>query len=102
MFFLLITFFGKSVITFFLFSNAIYIFSLIFKTLANGFCGFSFWCTNKYWNIFTNSNSDWHVSFLSPLLSLTYLYHWFSSLHRLLNIIYAQSTLCLSLLWIIK
>jgi hypothetical protein len=32
------------------------------------------------------------VPFLSPLCSLTYLYHLFSSLHKLLNIICAQST----------
>jgi hypothetical protein len=32
---------------------------------------------------------------LSPLFSLTYLYHRSSSLHKLLYIIYAQSTFCL-------
>jgi hypothetical protein len=61
-------------------------------TLACGFFGFSFWWTNRYLNIFTNIRVDWHVSFLSPLLSLTYLYHRSSSLHKLLYIICAQST----------
>jgi hypothetical protein len=35
---------------------------------------------------------DWHVSFLSPLFSLTYLYHWYWLLYKLLNIICTQST----------
>jgi hypothetical protein len=52
-------------------------------------CGFSLWCTNKYWKIFSNTKANWHVSFISPLVSLTYLYHRSNSLHKLLNIIYA-------------
>jgi hypothetical protein len=57
--------------------------------LAGGLCGFSFWCTNRYWNFFTNTKANWHVYFISPLFSLTYLYHWSSPLHKLLNIVYA-------------
>jgi hypothetical protein len=53
--------------------------------LANGFCGLSFWCINKYWKILSNTKANWHVYFLSPLFSLTYLYHLSRSLHRLLN-----------------
>jgi hypothetical protein len=33
--------------TFFLFSSVVYISSLVFLTLVDGFYGFSFWCTNK-------------------------------------------------------
>jgi len=79
---------------FFPFSSAIYISSLVILTLADGFCGLSFWCTNRYWKIFANTKANWQVSFLSPLLSLTYLYHLSNSLHKLLNIICAQSTFC--------
>jgi hypothetical protein len=57
--------------------------------LANGFGGISFWCTNRYSNFFANTKANWHVFFLSPLFSLTYLYHRSYSLHWLLNIIYA-------------
>jgi hypothetical protein len=73
-------------------SSVVYISSLILLTLVGGFYGFSFWCTNKYWKIFISTNVDWQVSFISPLFSLTYLYHWSNSLHILLNIICAQST----------
>ncbi len=48
LFFLLRTFFGDYIVAFFLFSNATYISSLVLFTLASGFCGFSFWWTNKY------------------------------------------------------
>jgi hypothetical protein len=27
--------------------------------LVNGFGGFSFWCTNRYWNIFVNTKAYW-------------------------------------------
>jgi hypothetical protein len=62
--------------------------------LVGKFCGFTFWCTNIYWMIFADTNVDWQVSFLSPLFSLAYLYHLSSSLHKLLNIMCAQSTFC--------
>jgi len=91
-FFLLRTLLGNFVAAFLLFSNVAYISFVVFLTLACGFFGFSFWWTNRYLNIFTNIRVDWHVSFLSPLLSLTYLYHRSSSLHKLLYIICAQST----------
>ncbi len=94
LFFLLRTILGEFAETFFLFSSAAYISSLVLLTLVGNFCGFTFWCTNIYWMIFANTNVDWHVSFLSPLFSLTYLYHLSSSLHKLLNIMCAQSTLC--------
>jgi hypothetical protein len=42
----------------------------------------------RYWKIFTNTKVDWQVSFLSPLFSLTHLYHQSGSLHKLLYIIY--------------
>jgi hypothetical protein len=61
LFFLLRTLFGESVVSFF--SNVIYISYLVFLTLANGFYGFTFWCTNKYY-----IKANWQVSFLSPLL----------------------------------
>jgi len=77
-----------------MFSNVVFISSLVLLTLVGGFYGFSFWCTNKYCKIFANTNADLQVSFLSPLFSLTYLYHISNSLHRLLNIIYVQSTFC--------
>ncbi len=78
--------------TFLLFSNVSYISFLILLTLACGFYGFSFWWTNKYLTIFASIKVDWHVSFLSPLFSLTYLYHWSNSLHKVIYMIYAQST----------
>jgi hypothetical protein len=43
-------------------------------------------------DFFANTKVDWQVSLLSPLFSLTYLYHLSNSLHKLLNIIYGQST----------
>jgi hypothetical protein len=49
---------GKSIATFFMFFNVICISSLILLTLVGGFYGFSFWCTNIYWKIFTNTNVD--------------------------------------------
>jgi hypothetical protein len=42
MFFLLRALLGESIVAFFLFSSAIYISSLVFLTLANGFYGLSF------------------------------------------------------------
>ncbi len=42
LFFLLKTLLGKSVVTFFLFSNIVHIFSLVLLTLVGGLCGFSF------------------------------------------------------------
>jgi hypothetical protein len=42
LFFLLKTLIGESVIAFFMFSNVVYISSLVFKTLVSGFYGFSF------------------------------------------------------------
>jgi len=42
LFFLLGAPIGEFVAAFFLFSSAVYISSLVFKTLANGFYGFSF------------------------------------------------------------
>jgi hypothetical protein len=54
--------------------------------LVGGLCGFSFWCANRYRKMFAIIKANWQVSFLSPLFSLTYLYHWSNSLHRLLNI----------------
>jgi len=92
LFFLLKTLFRESIAAFFMFTSVVYISSLVVLTLASGFCGLSFWCTNKYWKIFANTKANWHIYFLSPLLSLTYLYHLSNSLHRLLNIICAQST----------
>jgi hypothetical protein len=92
LFFFLRILLGKFTPTFFLFSSDVYIFSVVLLTLFGGFYGFSFLCTNKYWKIFANTKANWQVSFLSPLFSWTYLYHQSSSLHRLLNIICAQST----------
>jgi hypothetical protein len=91
LFFFLRTLFRKSATTFFLFSSVVYISSWVLLTLGGGFYGLSFWCTNTYWKIFANTNVDWHVS---PLFSLTYLYHLSNWLHKLLNIICAQSTCC--------
>jgi hypothetical protein len=54
--------------------------------LVGGFYIFSFWCANRYWKIFVDTKANWQVLFLSPLLSLTYLYHRSSSLHGLLHI----------------
>jgi hypothetical protein len=78
--------------SFFLFSSDVYISSLVLLTLVGGFCGLSFWCTNRYWKIFTTTEANWHVYFLSPLFSLTCLYNLSNSPHKLLNIICAQST----------
>ncbi len=75
LFFFLRALLGKSIATFFLFSNVVCISSLVLLTLAGGLCGFSFWYTNIYWKIFANTKADWQVSFLTPLFSLTYLYH---------------------------
>ncbi len=91
LFFLLKTFFRDFATTFLLFSNVACISSLVFLTLACGFCGFSFWWTNIYLQIFANIRASWHVS-LSRLSSLTYFYHQSSSLHKLLYIICARST----------
>jgi hypothetical protein len=41
--------------------------------------------------IFANTKANWQVSFLSSLFSLTYVYRQSNSLHKLLNIICAQS-----------
>ncbi len=68
-------FLGEFVVTFFLFFSVICISSLVLLTLASRLCEFSFSCTNKYWKIFANTTPNWQVFFLSPLLSLTYLYH---------------------------
>jgi hypothetical protein len=59
LFFLLRTFIGKYVASFFLFSNDVYISSPILKILVGGLSGFSFWCTNEYWKIFANTDVDW-------------------------------------------
>jgi len=75
LFFFLRALINEFIATFFLFSSVVYISSLVLFTLATGFCGFSFWCTNRYWKTFANIKVDWHASFLSPLFSLTYLYH---------------------------
>jgi hypothetical protein len=56
--FLLRTLLGEFVATFFLFSNVVYISSLILLTLVDGFCGFSFWCTNIYQKIFANTKAN--------------------------------------------
>jgi hypothetical protein len=48
LFFFLKTLLRKSVVVFFLFSSVIYISSLVLLTLAGGFYGLSFWCTNRY------------------------------------------------------
>ncbi len=48
LFFLSKSFLGKFDVAFFLFSNVVCISSLVHLTLVGGFCGFSFWCTNKY------------------------------------------------------
>ncbi len=71
LFFFLKSLFRDFAITFFLFSSVVCISCLVLFTLACGFCGFSFWWTNRYWKIFANINANWHVSFLSPLFSLT-------------------------------
>jgi hypothetical protein len=42
LFFFLRTFLGESTVAFFLFSNAIYISSLVLLALVGGFCGLSF------------------------------------------------------------
>jgi hypothetical protein len=44
-------------VTFFLFFSAIYISSLVFKTLTDGFYGLSFWYTTKYRKIFANTKA---------------------------------------------
>jgi hypothetical protein len=75
MFFLLRAFLGDFATTFLLFSNVACISYLVFLTLACGFCGFSFWWINRYLKIFAGIKANWHVSFLSSLFSLTYLYH---------------------------
>jgi hypothetical protein len=56
LFFLLKALLGKSVIFFFLFSNDVYISSLVLLTMVGSLCGFSFWCTNRYWKIIANTN----------------------------------------------
>ncbi len=56
--FLLRTLLRKSATTFFLFSSVVYISSLVILSLVGGFYGFSFWCTNKYWKTFANTNAD--------------------------------------------
>jgi hypothetical protein len=84
----------ESVATFFLFSSVVWISFLVLLSLVGGFYGFSFWCTNRYQKIFSNTNANWQVYLLSPLLSLTYFDHRSNSLHRLLNIFYAQFTFC--------
>ncbi len=48
LFFFLRTHFGNYAATFFLFSNDVYISSLVLFTLGVGFYGFSFWWTNIY------------------------------------------------------
>ncbi len=58
-FFLLRAFFEHSVTTLFLFSNVLCISSLVILTLAYGFCGFSFWWTNKYLNFFASIKANW-------------------------------------------
>ncbi len=63
LFFLLIALLGESIATFFIFSNAIYISSLVILTLTNGFYGFSF-C--QYQGKLTNI-------FLIPLIFLNIL-----------------------------
>ncbi len=77
---------------FLLFSNVIYISSLVLLTLVCGFYGLFFCGNNIYLKIFARIMVDWHVSFLSPLFSLTYLYDRSNLLHKLLNIICTQST----------
>jgi hypothetical protein len=57
--------------------------------LVCGFFGLFFCWKKKYLKIFVKIEVNWHVS-LFPLFSLTYLYHWSSLLHKLLNIICAQ------------
>ncbi len=57
LFFLLNTLLKESVVAFFLFSNVVFISSLFLLTLASGFYGFSFQCTNKYWMIFANTKA---------------------------------------------
>jgi len=59
LFFLLRALRGKFVTIFFLFSNVVYISFVVILTLAGGFYGLSFWCTNKYWKIFANTKVDW-------------------------------------------
>jgi hypothetical protein len=58
LFFLLRTLLGDFAATFLLFSNVTYISFLIILTLACGFCGFSFWWTNKYLKIFVSIKVD--------------------------------------------
>jgi hypothetical protein len=52
LFFLLKALLGDSIVAFFIFSNVVYIFSLVLFTLAYGFHGFPFWWTNRYFRIF--------------------------------------------------
>jgi hypothetical protein len=92
LFFFLRKFLKYFVTTFLLLCNITCISSLFLLTLACGFYGLSFWWTNKYLQIFASIKANWQVSFVSPLFSLTYLYHQSSSLHKLLYIICAQST----------
>jgi hypothetical protein len=48
LFFLLRALLGDSTAPFFIFSNVIFISSLIHFTLVSSFYGFSFWGTNRY------------------------------------------------------
>ncbi len=59
LFFLLKALLRESIVVFFLFSSVVYISSLVLLTLYSGLSGLSFWCTNKYWNIFANTKADW-------------------------------------------
>jgi hypothetical protein len=70
-------------------SNVIHISTLVLFTLVSGFCGFSFWWINKYWKIVMPIPRQIDKCPSYPLIFLEYLYHWSSSLHKLLYIICA-------------
>jgi ABC-type transport system involved in cytochrome c biogenesis permease component len=69
LFFLLKALLIDSIATFFIFSNATYISSLVFLTLAYGFYGFSF-----RWNLLKSLQyQGWLTSVLVPLILLDML-----------------------------
>jgi len=97
LFFLFITLLGDSTTMFFLLFNVACMSFLVLLTLVCGFYGL-FFVEFFLKKIFAKIRADWHVSFLSPLVSLTCLYHWSNLLHKLLYIICTQSNSSLSLL----
>ncbi len=58
LFFFLKTLLREYVAAFFMFSSVVYVSSLVLLTLVGGLCGLSFWCINKYWNVFANTKAN--------------------------------------------